>query len=438
MGFRPKLVDDLFYSEKAGKHLFLNPAVPDWIVVNGNGAYLLSRCDGKTTAEGIASSCGAPLQEAEALFHAAAQRNIVDGLAPIPDAVRRPNRMESAVAIPHDAGHPRLHAVHWQLTNECNLRCRYCYAESGKYSERLSLEELLRTADEISELAPSVDYVLSGGEPLLHPDALEFGEHLKAAGNSVSLLTNGTKINAANADRIVAFADRIRISLDGASDEVHAKTRGKHNYAAVVAAVEMLIERGANVQVAMTVHRGNRQDIDAMTRRYGGRLVFQPLFQAGRGAKRDDLALTGAEYYDALASTENVAPMDSIGAMLERLRGRGVERCAMAEGEVSIAETGDVYPCQMLAVPEFCAGNVRKSRFADIYYNSKIFNQARGISIRTLEKCADCPIRRLCAGGCRARDYYEIGTISGVGDFCEYEQKAFLNGLFESVTFDQL
>ena len=273
---------------------------------------------------------------------------------------------------------------------------------------------------------------MSGGEPLLHPDALAFGEVMRAAGNEVSLLTNGTLIDATNVARIAAMSNRIKISLDGSTEQIHAMTRGTGNYAAAVAAVELLIECGANIQVAMTVHKGNLHDIDAMTKRYGGRLTFQPLFQAGRGSERVDLALTGSEYYDALASTETVAPMAAIGQVLERLRGKGVKRCALADAEISISENGDVFPCQLLASPEFLAGNVRETPLRDIYLNSPVLAKARMVSVDTLAKCEECPIRLLCAGGCRARDFYEVGSIEMVGDFCEYEQLAFLNGIFDS------
>jgi radical SAM protein with 4Fe4S-binding SPASM domain len=249
-------------------------------------------------------------------------------------------------------------------------------------------------------------------------------------------LTNGTLVNAGNAARIAAFSDRIKISLDGSTDEIHAMTRGRRNHAKVVAAIDLFAGLGTNVQVAMTVHKGNRHDINAMTKRYGAMLTFQPLFPAGRAAKRDDLQLSGSEYYEALASVENVAPMAAIGSVLERLRGRGVKRCALAETEISISETGDVYPCQLLTSPEFLAGNVRDNSLKHIYYHSPVLTKARAVSVETLEKCQTCPIRLLCAGACRARDYYEIGAIDRVGNFCEYEQQAFLQGMFDSAEFD--
>ena len=109
----------------------------------------------------------------------------------------------------------------------------------------------------------------------------------------------------------------------------------------------------------MTVTKANCGDIAEMVARYGSRLALQPLFKAGRASAADDLALTGVEYYQTLAAVEGVAPMRAVSAKLKSLRGRGVRRCAMAEREISIAETGDAYPCQLLHEERLRAGNIR-------------------------------------------------------------------------------
>jgi radical SAM protein with 4Fe4S-binding SPASM domain len=175
-----------------------------------------------------------------------------------------------------------------------------------------------------------------------------------------------------------------------------------------------------------------------MVSRFGSRLVLQPLFKAGRGEDKDHLSLTGAEYYEALASVDGLAPMGMIAKTLESVRGRGIRRCALAEREISISETGDIYPCQLLHAEEFRAGNIRERPLAEIYYESPVFNRLRNITVDTLGKCSTCELRYICCGACRARDYYEVGSIESVGEFCEYERQAFINGLFESVEMQSI
>ncbi len=455
---RLKLAEGVFYAERGGEHLFLQPRVPDWVVVNRNGAILLARCDGGATVEDIRAGMGEGLlAQAETLFAEALRRGVLvdleaQGLRDAEDGlgVSRPTHI-SPQRTRVDMGHPSLvpasgalrteverrrpvlGVVHLQLTNQCNLRCSYCYAESGRPSAVLSWGELEGIVASVAAMSPAVEYVISGGEPLLHPSALDFAERVKTAGNTVHLLTNGTLIDKGNVGRIAAVADLVKISLDGSSEAVHAATRGKNNFARAVRAVELLVGLGVKVQVAMTVTRGNCGDIGAMVERFGSRLALQPLFKAGRGRAEDELALTGVEYYEALAAVEGVAPMGAVAKTLAAVRGRGTRRCAMAEREISISETGEVYPCQLLHAEEFRAGNVRERPLAEIYDESPVLERLRGIDVDTLGKCSGCELRYICGGACRARDFYEVGSVEAVGEFCAYEREAFLSGIFESV-----
>ncbi|MGA2652967.1 MAG: radical SAM protein [Terracidiphilus sp.] len=426
-----KLSDEVLYAEKGEKHLFLRPSGPDWIVVNRNGAVLLSRCDGSSTIEDILGSMSIPetLQlETEVLFSEAQSRGILVDSASLedenPEVVTREDQRRDK---------PSLGSIYLKLTNQCNLSCNYCYAQSGKPSDVLSLEDLKAIAGGVSSISRSVEYVLSGGEPLLNPYTLDFAEMVKASGNVVQILTNGTLINEKNAERISKVADMVKISLDGSSEEVHSATRGKNNFERVIRAIDLLVGLETNVIVAMTVTKENRSDIPKMVSRFGSRLALQPLFKAGRGQDKVDLSLTGLEYYDALASVDGVAPMGMIARTLESIRGRGVRRCALAEREISISETGDVYPCQLLHAEEFKAGNIRERSLTEIYYESPVLKRLRSVNVDTLSKCSACQLRYICGGACRARDFYEVGSIEEVGEFCEYEREAFINGIFESV-----
>jgi radical SAM protein with 4Fe4S-binding SPASM domain len=424
--FRLKLADGVVYSKRQGKHLFLQPKTPDWMVVNQNGAILLSRCDGSTMEEILRDAGETVWEQAGALFTEALARGLLVDLSASPTA--------KGPEIAEPAPHPqRLSMVHLKLTNQCNLGCGYCYAQSGMRTAVLSWGELEMIAWDVAKISPSVAYALSGGEPLLHPSALDFAEEVRASGNKVHLLTNGTLIDETNVKRIAAATDMVKISLDGSSEAIHAATRGRGNFARVTRAIELLVSCDANVLVAMTVTRKNCGDIAAMVSRYGSRLALQPLFKAGRGIAADDLALSGTEYYQALAAVDGVAPMGALDSKLKSVRGRGVRRCAMAEREISIAETGDVYPCQLLYEDRFRAGNIRQESLSEIYARSPVLARMREISVDTLAKCSTCAVRYVCGGACRARDLFETGSEQMVGEFCAYEREALLNGIFDSV-----
>jgi radical SAM protein with 4Fe4S-binding SPASM domain len=433
-----ELANGLLHFEKAGKHLFFAPEIPDWLVVNQNSAYLLFSCDGARTEDQILDSVGLRgdlRQDGRKLFEEARGHGILKAGVPATTTAECP---DGRLPSPGETGKSPsvLRSIYLKLTNECNLRCKYCYAGSGKPSEVLSNDALKRILNEASEISPVVEYVLTGGEPLLHPYALDFAEEAFSAGNAVHILTNGALVNEDMARRIAKATNLVKISIDGTTEAIHSISRGKGNFDQIIRGVELLIEQGANVQVAMTVTKKNVHDLANMSARWGSRLTLQPLFKAGRGKGKSNIALTGEEYYRAMDEVENIAPMGNIVSMLEGLRGRGVKKCALADREISISETGDVYPCQLLHAPEFLAGNIHTDSLPNIYFKSPVLDRVRKVNVDTIEECSQCPIRLICAGGCRARDYYESGSIETVGEFCEYEKLAFINGLLDYSKID--
>ncbi|NPV28125.1 MAG: radical SAM protein [Firmicutes bacterium] len=66
-----------------------------------------------------------------------------------------------------------------ELTNQCNLRCRHCYASAGeKLYNELSLAEVKELLGELSRLG-TMEVEFSGGEPLLRPDLFEIIAYAK-------------------------------------------------------------------------------------------------------------------------------------------------------------------------------------------------------------------------------------------------------------------
>ena len=139
------------------------------------------------------------------------------------------------------------------MTDACNHACRYCYAESGgNCKETLSLDTLKDIAYQVKDIASHVEYTISGGEPLLNPDTLEYIKFLKELGNGIYLLTNGLLINEDNAKFLAENCLMIKISLDGSNDGINAITRGKNGFDKIMNSYELLLKYNANVKINMT------------------------------------------------------------------------------------------------------------------------------------------------------------------------------------------
>lgn len=131
------------------------------------------------------------------------------------------------------------------ITDQCNLRCRYCMPPEGVAPagrERLmSCEEILAAARAAAGL--SIDrFKITGGEPLLRPDCAEIiCEMKKIPGvRQVTLTTNGILLPERLKELLAAGVDAVNISLDTLDDRQFSEiTRGRCTAGQVLQAVRL-------------------------------------------------------------------------------------------------------------------------------------------------------------------------------------------------------
>ena len=123
--------------------------------------------------------------------------------------------------------------VIWNLLRRCNLTCRHCYSVSTdtNFAGELSTPEIYVVLEDLKAARVPV-LILSGGEPLLHPDIFTIARRAKAMGFYVALSSNGTLIDENNIAEIAACDDVQQ--LEG----VYALHLGTWNNAYTAAAAE--------------------------------------------------------------------------------------------------------------------------------------------------------------------------------------------------------
>ncbi|MBP7795749.1 MAG: radical SAM protein [Elusimicrobiales bacterium] len=78
-----------------------------------------------------------------------------------------------------------------EITHRCNLRCDFCYLFSSKYQikKEINFNNIKKF---IKNLKFKTEFYITGGEPLLYKEIIEFMRYIKSEGHSVGLNTNGT------------------------------------------------------------------------------------------------------------------------------------------------------------------------------------------------------------------------------------------------------
>ena len=335
----------------------------------------------------------------------------------------------------------KLSLVQLSISSRCNLNCKYCYATDRVENTypKMQLGDYKRVIDDITEYSRGTEFTLTGGEPLLNKNVFDIALYIRSKQSSVDLLTNGTLITQENIERIKEAFEKVSISLDGSTQESHEKFRGRGTYEKTMKAIDLLDSHDIPCRLSMTVNRLNIEDVESMASKYGNRLSFQPLFPAGNAKKsEEDISITGIEYYNALKNAYGVNPMGYCEPTLSAARNKRRCKCAIGGSELSISETGDVYPCQLLHYPQFLIGNIHKNKVSDLHNNSPIICQCSEMVVDNIKGCSTCFLKYVCGGACRARAFHECGDILACGSFCEYEKKAFVDGLFEIYSHNKL
>jgi len=156
--------------------------------------------------------------------------------------------------------------VIWNLIRRCNLTCKHCYTTSADidFPGELTTPEIYQVMDDLKAFAVPV-LILSGGEPLLHPDIFTISQRAKDLGFYVALSSNGTLINSANIQQIAAINYQyIGVSLDGMS-EAHDKFRQKPgSFAASLAGIRLCRAHGIKAGIRYTLTHDNAHDFAAM------------------------------------------------------------------------------------------------------------------------------------------------------------------------------
>jgi MoaA/NifB/PqqE/SkfB family radical SAM enzyme len=185
------------------------------------------------------------------------------------------------------------------VTNSCNLRCRYCFANpDNRFATRpkagFTSEQVRLMVDELYDMGCRWIFLL-GGEPLLHPEIGSIVEYIVDKGILIHILTNGTLIE----EKIEAIqrADGICVSIDGAEAATDA-TRGKGTYRKALHGASIALSRGIKTRVHAVLNRRSFDDMEtlaAMAAEMGLSISLSPLNYLGCG-DNPELNLTAKDY----------------------------------------------------------------------------------------------------------------------------------------------
>ncbi|MGQ3051627.1 MAG: radical SAM protein [Roseateles sp.] len=144
----------------------------------------------------------------------------------------------------------RLPLATLYLTERCNSRCVSCdYWRHGRRD--IDLAAVQRLLPDLAALGTQI-VLVSGGEPLLHPQWSEIAALLRARGLKLWLLTAGLAL-AKHAAEVARRFDQLTVSLDGSTAASYAAIRGLDAFEAVCAGIRAAAREGVPVGLRVPI-----------------------------------------------------------------------------------------------------------------------------------------------------------------------------------------
>lgn len=129
--------------------------------------------------------------------------------------------------------------INWIITGKCQNKCVYCYGDDIIQCKDIILkEDLEKIITHLRYLSPKV-VVVSGGEPLLHPQFQYILENLNFC--DVIVDTNGLAISQ-DFCKHIRENTHVRISIDSEKEEINSLLRKNNNLNATKTVINSIIQ----------------------------------------------------------------------------------------------------------------------------------------------------------------------------------------------------
>ena len=338
------------------------------------------------------------------------------------------------------------------IAHDCNLACKYCFAEEGEYHGRRALmsyevgkkalDFLIKNSGNRRNL--EVDFF--GGEPLMNwqvvKDLVAYGREQEKIHNKhfrFTITTNGVLLNDEIQEFVNKEMDNVVLSLDGRkeiNDQMRPFRNGKGSYDLIVPKFQKLAEsRNQEKYYIRGTFTRNNLDFSNDIMHFADLGFKQMSIEPVVGDESDPYAIREEdlpkirEEYDKLAKMMIEREKEGKGFnffhfMIDLNGGPCVAKrlsgCGSGTEYLAVTPWGDLYPChQFVGQDDFLMGNVD-----DGIVKPEIADDFRSCNVYSKDKCRNCFAKFYCSGGCMANSYNFHGTIHDTYEIgCEMQRK---------------
>jgi uncharacterized protein len=317
------------------------------------------------------------------------------------------------------------------LTEECNLRCNYCFVK--KRPRCMTLDVARKAVDyflrsDISNADRSRNIHLFGGEPLLEVPLIEAltSEYQSVRNLQWSITTNGTLFSERIETLLKSVRMNVLISIDG--DRQHNQQRrfrgGRSSYDLVAKNFPRLVAASSKAYARVTFFPDSLDLVGKVKHALelgAPWVILAPVVEADWRASQGALA----EAYQKLGdwvleelSADRLPPLSVTWDAVRKWHGnartgrRPEKACSVGHSILAVEPDGNLMPChRFLYRPDYWLGHLSDPVPRDLH------GRVHDLIAATISDCHRCIARPICGGGCRVLSLQSGGGLDGVHPF---------------------
>jgi radical SAM protein with 4Fe4S-binding SPASM domain len=307
----------------------------------------------------------------------------------------------------HFKENPHIISAHIELTSRCNERCVHCYIPHKNKINDIDPALFYDTLDQCHDIGV-LDIAFSGGEPMLHPQFINFLEKAKDYDFSVTILSNLTLLNndiiaEMKANRLSS----VQVSLYSMNPDIHDSiTKLPGSFYKTRDAIFKLIENDIPLQISCPTMKQNKNcyvDVLNWAHEHRVRALTDYIMMAKYDHTNDnldnrlsldevetvinDIIKNDTEYQNEMWTTDT--------DIADKRDMRNDLVCGVCVSSICMGADGNVYPCP--GWQNYVVGSVKEQNLKDIWENAPRVKYLRGLRKKDFPKCLTCTDKSFCA-----------------------------------------
>lgn len=299
---------------------------------------------------------------------------------------------------------PILTSIHIEITSECNERCIHCYIPHENKNKEIDSELFYNIIEQCRDMNV-LNLTISGGEPMLHTNFLDFIKKCTEYNFSINILSNLVYFNE---EIFNIFINNplisVQTSLYSMDENIHDNvTQVKGSYKKTMYAILKLVENNVPLQISCPILKQNMNsyyDVVEFGDKFGISVSSDYIILGRYDSSTSNLdhrvSLENIKHIETSKKESNSEYLNSVLLEAEEKKQLCSDDsiCSVCRHSMCISKDGNIYPC--VGWQSYSIGSASKIPIREIWYNSDKVEYLRNLKRKDFVKCINCDSSEFC------------------------------------------